>query len=228
MSNLNRTVASLREIKLAGNDTDMEFSGYGAVFNNIDSYGDLIVPGAFADTLAAARKTGEWPVMLMQHGGMGIGADDMMPIGIWTDMSEDGIGLKLSGKLADTVRGREAYTLMKMSPRPAITGLSIGYIAKEYSPRSKPEEPRRTLKKVDLFEVSLVTFPANPKARVSDVKSTHNLSVRDAEAALRDAGFSRTEAKAILAKGFSALGQREAGEHDVADELRRLISTISR
>jgi HK97 family phage prohead protease len=228
MSNLSRTVASLRDIKLAGNDTDMTFSGYGAVFNNIDSYGDLIVPGAFADTLAAARKSGEWPVMLMQHGGMGLMAEDMMPIGIWTDMSEDGIGLKLTGKLADTVRGREAYTLMKMQPRPAITGLSIGYIAKEYSPRSKPEEPRRTLKKVDLFEVSLVTFPANPKARVSDVKSSHGLTVRDAEEALRDAGFSRTESKAILAKGYSALGQREAGETGYADELRNLIATISR
>jgi HK97 family phage prohead protease len=228
MNNLSRTVASLREIKLAGSDTDMTFSGYGAVFNNIDSYGDLIVPGAFADTLAAARKSGEWPVMLMQHGGMGLMAEDMMPIGIWTDMSEDGIGLKLTGKLADTVRGREAYTLMKMQPRPAITGLSIGYIAKEYSPRSKPEEPRRTLKKVDLFEVSLVTFPANPKARVSDVKSSHGLTVRDAEEALRDAGFSRTESKAILAKGYSSLGQREAGETDYADELRDLIATISR
>jgi HK97 family phage prohead protease len=197
------------EFKLAGSESEMTFSGYGAVFGNVDSYGDVIQSGAFSDTLAAAQKTGQFPAMLMQHGGWGIGADDMTPIGIWTSLAEDGHGLKVEGKLADTPRGREAYALLKMQPRPAITGLSIGYIAKEWAQRSKPEEPRRTLKKVDLLEVSLVTFPANPKARVQSVKS--GLDIRIAEKALRDAGFSRTEAKAILSRGFSALDlQREA------------------
>lgn len=114
------------------------------------------------------------------------GGDAMTPVGIWTSLEEDGIGLKVEGKPADTVRGREAYGLMTMEPRPAIDGLSIGYITKSYEPRSRPEEPRRKLTKVDLLEVSLVTvFPANPKARIASVKSSGGLTVKRAEEALR-------------------------------------------
>lgn len=224
---MDRAEFKLRDVKLAGDAGEMVFSGYGAVFNNVDSYGDVIVPGAFAATLAEAKSSGNWPSMLLQHGGWGMGADDLMPVGIWTEMAEDGIGLKMTGKLADTVRGKEAYALLKMDPRPAITGLSIGYVAKAFEMRTKPEEPRRKLTKIDLFEVSLVTFPANPKARIDAVKSAGGLTVRDAETALRDAGFSRTEAKAILARGFKSVSQREAG-HAVPDALARLVSTLSR
>lgn len=224
---MDRASFTLRDVKLAGDAADMVFSGYGAVFNNIDSYGDMIVPGAFAATLSEAKASGNWPSMLLQHGGWGMGADDMMPVGIWTEMAEDGVGLKMTGKLADTVRGREAYALLKMEPRPAITGLSIGYVAKTFEARTKPDEPRRKLTKIDLFEVSLVTFPANPKARIDSVKSAGGLTVRDAETALRDAGFSRTEAKAILAKGFKGIGQREAGD-TTTDALKRLVNTLSR
>ncbi|MFD2234816.1 HK97 family phage prohead protease [Phaeospirillum tilakii] len=224
---MDRASFGLREVKLAGGDA-MTFSGYGAVFDNVDSCGDVIIKGAFTETLDRAKSSGQWPAMLMQHGGLGLGADDMTPVGIWTDLEEDNIGLKVTGKLADTTRGREAYALLKMEPRPAIDGLSIGYIAKSYEPRSRPEDPRRKLTKVDLLEVSLVTFPANAKARIGAVKSAVGLTVKDAEEALRDAGFSRMEAKAILAKGFKAIGQREAGDGDQVAALQRLISTISR
>lgn len=205
------------EIKLAADGNgEMTFSGYGAVFDNVDSYGDVIQKGAFVDTLARAKSTNDWPVMLLQHGGWGMDSESMTPIGIWTLMEEDNIGLKVEGKFADTPRGREAWALAKMTPRPAINGLSIGYIPKEWSMRSRPEEPRRTLKKVDLLEVSLVTFPANPKARVQSVKS--GLTVREAERALRDVGFSQTEAKAILAEGFKA-AQRDADDGTQVDLL---------
>jgi len=210
----------LIEIKLAATETEgMVFSGYGAVFGNLDSYGDVIQKGAFAVTLREAKKTGNWPAMLMQHGGWGMGAEDLTPVGIWTAMEEDDTGLKIEGKLADTARGREVYGLLKMTPRPAITGLSIGYLAKEFSLGTKPDEPRRTLKKVDLMEVSLVTFPANGKARIQAVKN--GLSIRDAERALRDAGYSRTEAKAILASGYKSLPPRDAEDYS---ELAELIS----
>jgi HK97 family phage prohead protease len=223
---MDRSEFALREVKLAQDAAEgMKFSGYGAVFSNIDSYGDVIQPGAFAESIAAARKTGNWPAMLSQHGGYGMTADDMTPIGIWTDMSEDGVGLKIEGKLADTQRGRDAYTLLKME-RPALNGLSIGYVAKEWTARSKPDEPRRTLKKIDLYEISLVTFPANPKARIAQVKSEAGLGVKQAEEALREAGFSRTEAKAIVAKGFKALGRREADASDPSAALQRLISKL--
>jgi HK97 family phage prohead protease len=222
---MERASFGLREVKLAADA--MTFSGYGAVFGNVDSYGDVIQPGAFADTLAASQKSGDWPAMLMQHGGYGMGADDMTPVGIWTEMAEDSIGLRVAGKLADTARGQDAYKLLKMEPRPAIKGLSIGYMVKAYEARTRPEEPRRKLTKLDLFEVSLVTFPANPKAQISSVKSSGGLTIRDAEDALREAGFSRTEAKAIVARGFKTIDQREAGGNDTEAALSRLLSTLS-
>lgn len=226
---MDRAMIALGEVKLAGGAEAMTFEGYGAVFGNTDSYGDVIQPGAFSETLAAARRSGRWPVMLAQHGGMGLSAGDMMPIGVWTDMAEDGKGLWVQGKLADTERGEEAYKLMTMQPRPALDGLSIGYIAKKWTAGAKPGEPRRKLEAIELLEISLVTMPANPKARVSGVKSAAGLTERDAERALRDAGFSRKEAVAIIAGGFKALPQRDADE--AGDELaaiRRLLTTLSR
>lgn len=228
---MERMLVPLGEIKFS-NDNAMEFTGYGAVFGNVDAYGDVIQPGAFADTLATARKSGVWPAMLSQHGGWGMTSQDLTPVGVWTDLAEDGIGLKATGVLAPTPRGQELHALMKMTPRPAIDGLSIGYIAKDWSPRSKPEEPRRTLKRVDLIEISPVTFPANGKARVLSVKSMPD-NERDLEAWLmRDAGLSRTEAKTVISHGFKALlRERDAagdsGELDeLAAALRRSASAL--
>ncbi len=225
---IERASFGLRELKLAPEESkDMTFEGYGAVFGNVDSYGDVIQPGAFAESLAAAAKSEVWPAMLLQHGGYGMGADDMTPIGIWTSLSEDGVGLKVTGKLADTARGREAYALLKMDPRPAISGLSIGYIAKEWTQRSKPEEPRRTLKKVDLLEVSLVTFPANGKARISAVKSLDEIaSLADAEAFLREVGgLSKSQAVAFIARVKAASGR---GDPDLEQELRESLAKRGR
>ena len=222
---IERASFGLREIKLAPSESEgMTFEGYGAVFGNVDSYGDVIQPGAFADTLAAAQKTGTWPAMLLQHGGWGMGAEDMTPIGIWTGLSEDGIGLKVQGKFADTARGREAYALLKMEPRPAIDGLSIGYIPKEWTQRSKPEEPRRTLKKVDLLEVSLVTFPANGKARVSSVKSLEEIaSLADAEAFLREVGgLSKSQAVGFIARVKAASNRSET------DDMAALLEALKK
>jgi HK97 family phage prohead protease len=223
----------LAEIKFAqGDDADtkMTFSGYGSVFNNLDSYGDVIDPGAFKKTLREARSSGAWPAMLMQHGGWGISADDLTPIGVWLELDEDDKGLKVTGKLAETNRAQEAYGLLKMTPRPALNGLSIGYYAKKFTVGTKPDEPRRRLHEVELVEISLVTFPANPKARIGSVKSGDGLGVRDAEKALREAGFSSNEAKAILAKGFGAIGHREGDDLDhrrLNDAVARAIAALN-
>lgn len=118
------------EIKSAEPQADdglMRFSGYGAVFGNIDKYGDVIERGAFAKTISEFKASGKWPAMLSQHGGWGVTAKDMTPVGVWTEMKEDDHGLYVEGVLADTERGRELYTLMKMQPRPAIDGMSIGF-----------------------------------------------------------------------------------------------------
>jgi HK97 family phage prohead protease len=221
---MERKAFDLTEVKFADGETkEMTFTGYGAIFGNVDSYGDVIQAGAFADTLALAEKSGQYPAMLMQHGGWGMGADDMTPIGIWPVLSEDKKGLKVEGKLADTPRGREAYELLKMTPRPAITGLSIGYIPKEWVTRVKAEDPRRTLTKVDLMEISLVTFPANGKARVTSVKSAAGFSERDFERLMQDAGLSRKEARICMDQGFRHLkAMQDAGSGEL-DELAAAI-----
>lgn len=213
----------LVELKFAPDANTMSFEGYGAVFGNVDAYGDIIEPGAFAAYLSDVESGKQnWPAMLLQHGGYGMTAEDMTPIGVWTSLAEDGKGLKVSGKLADTPRGQEIHQLMKMQPRPAIDGLSIGYIPKEWEPRSKPDDPRRRLKRIDLVEISPVTFPANGKARVGSVKSVEELaSLVEFEDYLREAGgFSRNEAKAFIARiRKSSLRQAEDDFSEVSAAL---------
>ncbi|MBY3543663.1 HK97 family phage prohead protease [Rhizobium laguerreae] len=200
---------SLGEVKAEAPEGEMTFSGYAAVFGNVDSGDDVILKGAFNETLAASKKSGIWPAMLSQHGVYG---SQMTPIGVWTEMKEDDVGLFVEGKFANTERGREAYELLKMKPRPAISGLSIGFRAKEWLLRSAPDEPRRTLKTVDLVEISLVTFPMNGKARVLNVKSEFN--PREVEDALREAGLSRADSVKAVAVLKNAL--RDEADTDTA------------
>lgn len=216
------------ELKLVDTSTDqMSFTGYGAVFGNVDSYGDVIAPGAFKASLKESKKTGLWPAMLQQHGGMGLTADDLMPIGVWTDMEEDEKGLLMTGVLAPTQRGKDMHTLMSMKPRAAIDGLSIGYIPIKWKMASNPGEPRRTLEQVKVEEVSPVTFPANKLARVSSVKSLEDLAtISEMEDFLRDAGsFSRSEAKTILSK-FKSLSLRDADNDEPDTDLIQLLHAI--
>jgi uncharacterized protein len=165
------------EVKIDGNgDDDGTISGYGSTFGNIDTYGDTVAPGAFQKTIADAQNgNGPWPAMLSQHG-----SSDQTPIGIWTGMSEDSRGLRLKGKLAiNTKRGADTYNLLKMKPRPALNGLSIGYVAKDFEiHRTGPV--KRTLKAVDLKEISLVTFPADKFSTVRSVKSWGETEVDEA------------------------------------------------
>ncbi len=163
----------------------MTFSGYGAVFGNTDAYDDVIMPGAFSKFLADVKAGMQnWPAMLLQHGGFNLSAESMTPIGSWLHLSEDSHGLKVSGQLTDTVRGRDTYALMKMQPRPAISGLSIGYITKEFIAKSQPTDPKRRLTRLDLVEIFVVSFPGNAKARVGAIKTLSDVSERDFETAL--------------------------------------------
>lgn len=171
------------------------FSGYGAIFGNMDAYGDVIQRGAFAETLGEWKGRGKWPPMLLQHGGglFGGGADDMLPIGQWTHMEENTKGLKIDGQLfaMNTERGQYVYEGLKSG---ALDGLSIGFVVREAINGTKPNEPDRTLTNIDLWEVSIVTFPANPKARVTAVKTLTVDQVREIEGRLRDGGLSQREA----------------------------------
>jgi HK97 family phage prohead protease len=216
------------EVKFADGGTPGAFEGYGAVFGNVDSYGDVIQKGAFKETLRDWNKTKKLPPMLVQHGGWMMTDMDALPIGMWEAMSEDDTGLHVKGRLInlDTERGKTIHGAMKEG---ALDGMSIGYRAKEFALGTKPDEPRRTLKKIDLMEVSVVTFPANGKARVSAIKGAGAIkTIREFEDFLRDAGFSNAQAKAIASRGFKASDPRDEDDADVAAMIRRNIATLSR
>ena len=176
------------EIKAVNADGTVE--GYGSVFGVRDNYDDVIAAGAFLNTLKEHKAAGTMPAMLWQH-------DADKPIGIWTEMVEDEKGLRIKGQLAmETVKGKEAHALLKMG---AINGLSIGFMSKQWAYDRETEV--RTLTEIDLWEVSLVTFPANEKARVTNVKSADEMATpKDAEKALRDAGFSKSDATAFVSR----------------------------
>ena len=188
------------------------FSGYGSVFGVQDSYGDVVVPGAFADSLAAQKAAGRMPAMLWQH-------RSAEPLGVYTSMVEDSLGLKVEGQLAmSTVRGAEAHSLLKMG---ALSGLSIGYMPREDS--YDKVTGVTTLKKLDLWEVSLVTFPANDAARVQGVKTIEVIEdLKGAEQYLRDSGLSRREAVAFVAR------VRSLGQSDSDEGMQQIIRALKR
>jgi len=186
----NRRTAAPLEIR-ALSETGM-FEGYGSVFGVEDSYGEIVERGAFKASLTEHRAQGTMPAMLWQH-------DPWEPIGVYTNMVEDEKGLKVEGKLElETQRGREAHALLKSG---ALTGLSIGFMPKVT--RRDEDTGEVYLEQVDLWEVSLVTFPANGDARVSGAKSLGDIremsSFKEIEAYLGEqGGFSRDAATALV------------------------------
>lgn len=177
-----------------GENTGRLITGYGAVFGNEDSVGDVILPGAFAKSLASGRKV----KMLYQHW-----ADDIC--GVWDEVKEDETGLRVSGRVAETTLGNDVAALLKMG---ALDSLSIGYRTTD----SEWKGETRVIKEADLWEISIVTFPANASALIDAVKAA-DMSKRDMERKLRDAGFSRAAAQKLLSGGFDALSdQRDADE----------------
>lgn len=209
-------------VQLSGSDAaPMAFSGIAAVYGRPDDGRDYTFARGAFDRAAQQARAGRYPAMLLQHGGFDLSPDDMLPIGIWTDVQADEQGLKVSGRLADTQRGREVHALMKMEPRPAIDGLSIGFrpTKRQVNESARPGEPRVTIQEIELLEISVVTFPAMAAARVTSVQS--GLSERDLERRLvREAGFTRREARALLRSGRVGLeALRDAGEADEGDAL---------
>ena len=206
------------QIKAVGDDGMIE--GYGSVFGVIDNYDDVIAAGAFSSTIADHKTAGTMPAMLWQH-------DSDSPIGVWTEMVEDANGLRVKGMLAlATERGKEAQALLKMG---AINGLSIGFLSKEWQYDAKTNI--RTLTEVDLWEVSLVTFPANAKARVTNVKAASDLiaAPKDAERILRDAGFSRADATAYVSRVMKMGEERRESAESTAKALKaasRLLQSL--
>lgn len=146
------------ELKFAGgkpliSDGSM-IEGYASVFGLTDQGGDAVAPGAFAASLKRLEEKGCKVRMLWQH-------DPTRPIGVWDEVHEDGKGLWVKGRLLPEVaQAREAAALIIAG---AIDGLSIGYRTVR---SERDHKQRRQLLEVDLWEISLVTFPMLPEAKI--------------------------------------------------------------
>ncbi len=133
---------------------DSLIEGYASLFGDADQGGDIVTNGAYAASLVRLAKEGRQVKMLWQH-------DPAQPIGIWDEVREDARGLYVKGRLLESVgKGREAAALIQAG---AIDGLSIGYRTVR---ATKNDKGQRLLKELELWEVSLVTFPMLPSARV--------------------------------------------------------------
>lgn len=154
-------------LELKSLDEQGRFAGYASVFDVVDNQRDLMLRGAFSKTIEG--RSGNIK-MLWQH-------QQSEPIGVFDRLFEDAHGLYVEGRLLlDVQRAREAYSLLKSG---AVSGLSIGYSPVRY--RIAPETGVRLLAQVELWEISLVTFPANEAAGVTVVKHSKGSSVcRDA------------------------------------------------
>lgn len=206
-------------LKAAGESGLIE--GYGAVFGNLDSYGDVILPAAFTASLKEWSDAGRSVPMLWQH-------NKAQPIGVWPDLVADDHGLKVSGQLIlDVAQAREAHALVKGG---AVTGLSIGY--SPIKATRSADTGVRVLEQIRLYEISLVTFPANEAALVTGVKGSRPVTRREFEARLREEmGFSKSEAEIVSRSGFKGLGeglrdephQSDADAEGLRDELLAAI-----
>lgn len=196
------------------------FSGYGSVFGNVDSYNEVVAPGAFADSLAETRAKGRtFPVLWQHRSGE--------PIGNWDieSLKEDTHGLFGEGQLwlDESPYAKVAYRGMQAK---AITGLSIGYYVREDAFDEKTRI--RTLKRLDLVEISVVTAPANDDARIDAVKAQIAQgglpSLKDFEQILREAGFSKNQAVVIANRGLKHLLRSESeGQANVTEALKGFV-----
>lgn len=212
------------EIKSLADDGTI--AGYASVFGNKDSYGDIVMKGAFVKSLALHKEYGTRPKMFWQH-------DMAEPIGSWINAQEDQYGLFVEGKINMNVRrGQEAHALLKNQD---IDGLSIGYRIGDSEYDKKQDA--LLLKEVDLLEVSIVSIGANNLALVNRVKSCDDLraafaagrtpSLKTIEEYLREAGFPNALATSFVSLGKAAFRQSDSGENqpDSKAFLQALLGT---
>lgn len=176
-----------------------EFEGYGSTFGNVDLGDDVVLPGAFKQSLAKHESDGLPVQMFWMH-------NPEQVCGKWLKMAEDETGLYVKGVLADTQLGNELQTLLNMK---AVPGLSIGFrIEDRQKDISYNDDGIRMIHKIDLWEVSLVSMAMNPLARVTASKSRLSSTgeyvptAREFEKSLREAGYSRSVARFLVSRIF--------------------------
>lgn len=206
-------------LKIKAVQEDGFFSGYGAVFGNVDWYNDVILPGAFAKSLEKWAEKNKMPPVLWNH-------NDGEPIGVYTSIYEDEKGLFVEGRLLidDVPRAKSTHALLKAG---AIDGLSIGYKTKKANQQTNGI---RELIELDLGEISIVTMPANEESLITSVKSKLEEgelpSLPEFEKFLRESGFSKSQATAIAGKGLRHLLSESEGEKLQAKSISTALSIL--
>lgn len=211
------------------------YQGYASIFGVKDFNGDLVESGAFERSLK--RKGGQDVKMLWQHG-----RQSPDPVGYWQELREDDKGLFVKGQLLMELSGAQDRLVLLRSK--AINMLSIGFRADPEKQGFNPTDNSRILKEIDLWEISPVTFAANPRAKISQVKQDDSTSfpilfsqeqmneicgwfykqhagrqsdprtVRELEDFLREAGLSAKKAKALASAGKALLRDVAADERN--------------
>lgn len=205
------------EVKEVDEQTGI-FKGYGSTFGGKpDSYGDVVVQGAFKDTIESGGRNGFGVAMLWQH-------NPDQPIGTWLELMENNKGLAVTGKLTKGVqKADEALLLMKDD---ALKGMSIGYDLEKGGYEVDNEKNIRYLKKINLWEISPVTFPANTRAQITTVKAIEQAKTeRELERALRDAGLSQKEALIMVNRSKPYL--RELRERKTIKDVLSTLEAIN-
>lgn len=207
-----------------------EFEGYGSTFGNIDLGGDVVMPGAFKKSIEHHRKNDSWPQMFWMH-------DPKQIPGMWTDMSEDDVGLRVRGKSLPTTVGRDVEVLMKAK---AVKTLSIGF-SLDHRDAYEYKDDVRLLHEINLWEVSPVSLAMNPKAKINAVKARLHKSgicltdlMRELEAWFKSQGLSKSQAITLAGRalapddqsgeGFGAMPLLDANGDDsgaIPEESRR-------
>lgn len=206
------------------------FEGYASKFNGVDTYGDTILPGAFKKSLLALRSAGRSPKMLLNHRSYDL------PVGKYTKFQEDDDGLFVAGSLTKGMSVAEDLRLCLADG--TLDGLSVG-IGLKSDDYEWVDEPKsnisRIIKNVSMLrEISLVTFPADDKARVDVDSIKAELddvgSITDLERFLRDAGgFSKTAAAAVVSRAKAILrGEpEEVVKAKLESEVEGLLASFS-
>lgn len=195
---------------------DGYISGYCSVFGQVDTYDDTIEPYAYDSVVASGAK----PLMFFNHSSYGV------PIGVWDKLSVDARGLFIEGRLNLNIKqGKDVYEALKFGSMNGLS-VSIGMMDEDID---YDAEGIRHIKNVrELNEVSIVNFPADKNARISDIKSDKINSIRDVEHSLCEVGFSQTEAKGIISLVKTALTkeQRDADKAKAEEAIKAHIFSI--
>lgn len=199
------------------------FKGYASKFNGVDSYGDTILPGAYA---GAVKNIKNLPIFV-NH------ATNEVPIGVYSLVKEDERGLYVEGAL--TLGIQKARDVLEAIKAGSISGLSVGILLSHNDYELKDADDvwgGRIIKNVSgLREISVCTYPADDKARISAVKTEGDVkTIRDLEEQLRDVGFSKSDAMAFISNAKAVVldeKRRRDSETEVEKQLVAKITKLS-